>query len=383
MQRGGRRGDRAGLPREHGLIIVAVGLVGPALAGDIGRQRHLPGALEQQLDRLLAMKMEQDRAFVVAGDRAGLHPLPRTRSRRHRAPAWRCGRRPTSSARPSRLCSVAPTLASPRRPSSWAGMTRVSLNTSTSPGRRISGRSSTCDPTARRPRPAACAPHRAGARGEGRCGRAEGRNRKGRRALLRGAAPLAAAGSAAGCRRGRAASAGAGAGAAAGARCRLSRRRAVPPLPAAPPRPRRAGAASSARDAAGGRRGADAGAVAAAAGCRRGRRRSGNRPAAPASGPPIVARTIVVGCAGGSPTAICVDRRHALDHPAEARYICGQALNVGASMMKNWLLALFRLLGARHRSDAAQVRQVVEFRRQVGQRASRPRRCPWDRRPGP
>ena len=35
-----------------------------------------------------------------------------------------------------RLCSVAPMLASPRRPSSWAGITRVSLKTSRSPGLR-------------------------------------------------------------------------------------------------------------------------------------------------------------------------------------------------------------------------------------------------------
>ena len=42
---------------------------------------------------------------------------------------------------PSRLCSVAPMLASPRLPSSCAGMTLVSLNTRTSPGRSSDGRS--------------------------------------------------------------------------------------------------------------------------------------------------------------------------------------------------------------------------------------------------
>ena len=86
VQRRGRRGDRPLLAREHRLIIGAVGLVGGALAGDIGRQRHAAGALEQQLDRLVAVEMEQDRAvvglfddrggdaFVEVDPVAGLHP---------------------------------------------------------------------------------------------------------------------------------------------------------------------------------------------------------------------------------------------------------------------------------------------------------------------
>ncbi len=49
MERRRGRGDGALLPREHRLIIGAVAVVGGAAAGDIRRQRHPPGALEQQL----------------------------------------------------------------------------------------------------------------------------------------------------------------------------------------------------------------------------------------------------------------------------------------------------------------------------------------------
>jgi hypothetical protein len=67
----GRGGDGAFLAGEHGLIVVAVAGVGLAPAGDVGRQRHAPGALEQQLDRLVALEMEQHRAIIglVRGDR--------------------------------------------------------------------------------------------------------------------------------------------------------------------------------------------------------------------------------------------------------------------------------------------------------------------------
>ena len=43
-----------------------------------------------------------------------------------------------------------------------------------------------------------------------------------------------------------------------------------------------------------------------------------------------------------------VDRVHARNHPAEDRVIAVEA-RVGANMMKNWLLALFGVLGARRR----------------------------------
>src|SRR6185369_9882615 len=52
-------------------------------------------------------------------------------------------RKARHSRRLSRLCSVAPMLAAPRFPSSCAGITLVSLNTSTSPARSNRGRSST------------------------------------------------------------------------------------------------------------------------------------------------------------------------------------------------------------------------------------------------
>ena len=60
-----------------------------------------------------------------------------------------------------------------------------------------------------------------------------------------------------------------------------------------------------------------------------------------------------------------VDRGHARDHPPEAA-IFASSSKVGASMMKNWLLALFGSVGARHRHDAAHVRQAVEFGLEVG-----------------
>ena len=75
VQRGGRRGHRARFPREHRLVVVAVGGVGAALRRNIGRQRHLPGALEQHLDRLIAMKHEQDRPGLVALGGACHDPL--------------------------------------------------------------------------------------------------------------------------------------------------------------------------------------------------------------------------------------------------------------------------------------------------------------------
>jgi len=71
VQRRGRRRDRAVLPREHRLVIGPVGFVGPALAGDIGRQRHRARAFEQQLDLLVADKGEDEAAVgkAILGDR--------------------------------------------------------------------------------------------------------------------------------------------------------------------------------------------------------------------------------------------------------------------------------------------------------------------------
>ena len=68
MQPGGRRGDRALLAREDGLIVAAVARVGGTARGDVRRQRH--GA--QRMDRLVergAGKIEGKRhlALLAAG----------------------------------------------------------------------------------------------------------------------------------------------------------------------------------------------------------------------------------------------------------------------------------------------------------------------------
>ena len=110
MQRGGRRGDRAFLAREHRLIVGAVGLVGRPLRGDVGRQRHPPGALEQQLDRLVAVEMKQRRA-VLALSRPPTRATPSPKSIVSPTRARLALRRNARHSRgPSRLCSVAPML---------------------------------------------------------------------------------------------------------------------------------------------------------------------------------------------------------------------------------------------------------------------------------
>ena len=142
MQRRGRRRDRAFLAREHRLIVVAVARVGRALAGDIGRQRHPAGALEQQLDRLVAGEGEQEGAVLG----------PFARHRRHVraeidpiavAEPLGIADEGAPGARPFALVQrrADPRLAAP--PSSWAGMTLVSLKTSRSPRRSSAGRSRT------------------------------------------------------------------------------------------------------------------------------------------------------------------------------------------------------------------------------------------------
>jgi hypothetical protein len=60
MERGGGRGDGAFARGEHGLVIKKVAVVGAAPAGDVGRQRHPAGALEQELDWFLALELEED-----------------------------------------------------------------------------------------------------------------------------------------------------------------------------------------------------------------------------------------------------------------------------------------------------------------------------------
>ncbi len=61
MQSRGGRCDRSVLAREHRLVIVAVGLVRGATRRDVGGKRHSPGAVEKQLDRFLAVEMQQYR----------------------------------------------------------------------------------------------------------------------------------------------------------------------------------------------------------------------------------------------------------------------------------------------------------------------------------
>jgi hypothetical protein len=70
MQRRRGGGDRPHLPGENGLVIVAVGFIDAALARDVGRQRHFACALKQELDRLVAVKMEKQRSGFVPADTA-------------------------------------------------------------------------------------------------------------------------------------------------------------------------------------------------------------------------------------------------------------------------------------------------------------------------
>ena len=310
MQRRGRRRHRTGFAREHGLIVVAVGLVRRPLAGDIGRQRHLPGPLEQQLDGLVAHGSG-------AGSRLPRRARPRWPSRPRRnsmtSPSrTRLALRTNAhhSRRPSRLCSVAPTRASPRLPSSWAGMTRVSLNTSTSPGRRMSGRSSTLRSDSARALDQQHA--RRIARARGAKGDAIGRKvevekvdahycgvgrllRRGFRQPAREPRPPVQP-----------------------ARARAPRpqerafRPPLRPARAREPRPQERRFGRRRRHRTRRRRSAGAAAAGVAAGAGAAATTGGA-----GSGPPIVARTILVGCGRRLADRDAVDRRHALDHPAE------------------------------------------------------------------
>src|SRR5687767_15511981 len=60
MQGGSRSRDGALAGREHGLVIVAVAIVGAALAGNVRRQRHPADAFQEDLDRFLAFELEKD-----------------------------------------------------------------------------------------------------------------------------------------------------------------------------------------------------------------------------------------------------------------------------------------------------------------------------------
>ena len=67
MQRRRWGRHRALLPRKYGLIVIGVTFIDRPLAGDIGRQRHGAGALEQQFDRLVAEEAQDEAAVVQPG----------------------------------------------------------------------------------------------------------------------------------------------------------------------------------------------------------------------------------------------------------------------------------------------------------------------------
>ena len=74
VQRGSRRCDRPVLGREHRLIVALVLRIGWALARDIGRQRHLARAFEQDFDRFVAEEREGHAAVISARLDQRLHP---------------------------------------------------------------------------------------------------------------------------------------------------------------------------------------------------------------------------------------------------------------------------------------------------------------------
>ena len=64
MQTRGRRRDRAFRKREHGLIVVAVTLIGLPPRCDIGRQRHAAALLERLVEHR-AVEREGERHFAA------------------------------------------------------------------------------------------------------------------------------------------------------------------------------------------------------------------------------------------------------------------------------------------------------------------------------
>ena len=74
VQSGGRRGHCAVFGGEHRLIVALVLRISRALARDVRRERHLPGAFEQQFDWLFAQKRERPAAIIGPHLGLGLHP---------------------------------------------------------------------------------------------------------------------------------------------------------------------------------------------------------------------------------------------------------------------------------------------------------------------
>jgi hypothetical protein len=65
VERGGRSRHCALLSREHGLVVLGIGRIDRPLGRDVGRERHGAGAVEQQLDRLVAVEAEQQRSVLA------------------------------------------------------------------------------------------------------------------------------------------------------------------------------------------------------------------------------------------------------------------------------------------------------------------------------
>ena len=74
VQSGGRRGHSADVGGEHRLIVALVLRISGALARDVRRERHLPGAFEQQFNRLVTQKRERPAAIIGARFGQSLHP---------------------------------------------------------------------------------------------------------------------------------------------------------------------------------------------------------------------------------------------------------------------------------------------------------------------
>ena len=194
MQAGGRRGDRAFLPRVDRLVVGAVARVVGPLRGDVGRQRHVAdrvraprrGTAPERSKPSSTSPPSRFSSTVAssAAEQAGIRRHGRSGCGRRPRGAWPAARRPASG-RARCACAASPrhcAAASPRRrmPLSCAGMTLVSLKTSASPGRSRSGRSRTTrspSALARLARQAA-APHRAARRAAARCGLPADRNRR-------------------------------------------------------------------------------------------------------------------------------------------------------------------------------------------------------------
>ena len=181
MQARGRRRDRALLAREHGLVVGAVLLVGRALArryraaAACRRARRSPGRAPARETQTTASPR---RPRLCASTVASSWPRKQTRpsspkriGRRPRA-SWPAATKARQREPSSRLCqrrldAAARSPRPMRRPVSRAGITRVSLTTSASPGCSRSGRSrdaAVVELGAARPAPPAAARHRAARR---------------------------------------------------------------------------------------------------------------------------------------------------------------------------------------------------------------------------